>query len=83
MTAVVQQFLEPGNKLRPMAIEASKMLLAGFLKEPYLQQMLFTMVKVRFQDLRLGKFHVPNTFNLMGCADPSGTLKRNEVAIIL
>jgi len=66
----------------PLAVE---MLMAGLKpgKEPFLQKILLEMVKSKLQGYSLGKVQVPKTAYLMGCADPTGLLERNQVAILL
>lgn len=64
---------------------ACQMLMAGLLpkNEPFLQKILWDMVKGRLHEYAKGKVPVSKSMYLMGCSDPSGLLQRNQVAIIL
>jgi hypothetical protein len=60
------------------------MLMAGIsLDEPYLKKTLFDLSKSQLQELSTGRVTIPDCYNLMGCADPTGMLKRNQVVIVL
>lgn len=61
------------------------MLLSGLepSKEPFLQKVISEMVKCDLQKYSLGKVPVPDTAYLMGCADPTGLLEKNQVAILV
>ena len=52
-------------------------------QEPFLQKVISEMVKSELQRYSLGKVPVSQTAYLMGCADPTGRLERNQVAILL
>ncbi|KAL3687085.1 hypothetical protein R1sor_013394 [Riccia sorocarpa] len=70
---------DPGKAAIPLL-----MIAAGIpLDEPYLQRTLFDFTKGKREDLSSGRFDLPDSFFLMGTADPTGTLKRNQVAITL
>lgn len=63
---------------------ATRMILSGIpLEEPYLQNRLFVLVNEERKSLREGKLHVDDCFYLMGTADPTGKLERDEVCIVL
>ena len=53
------------------------------LEEPYLKKTLFEVSKSQLQDLSTGRVTIPDSYNLMGCADPTGMLERNQVVIVL
>ncbi|KAL2654247.1 hypothetical protein R1flu_022375 [Riccia fluitans] len=53
------------------------------LNEPFLHKNLYDLTKGRMQDVSKGKVNLPDSFYLMGTADPTGILKRNQVAISL
>ncbi|BBN11259.1 hypothetical protein Mp_5g10380 [Marchantia polymorpha subsp. ruderalis] len=53
------------------------------LTEPFLHRSLLDIVKRKLEDFTTGKVNLPESFYLMGTADPTGTLKRNQVAIVL
>ncbi|XP_028554239.1 probable RNA-dependent RNA polymerase 4 isoform X2 [Dendrobium catenatum] len=62
----------------------SRMILCGVpLDEPYLLSRLFVLMKEERKGLIQGKLPVDDCYYLMGTADPTGTLKHNEVCIIL
>lgn len=63
---------------------AAKMIASGIpLDEPYLQYNLSTLTIEERKGLRRGKLPVSESFYLMGTADPTGELKRNQVCVIL
>ncbi|XP_042485200.1 probable RNA-dependent RNA polymerase 5 [Macadamia integrifolia] len=63
---------------------AARMILCGIpLDEPYLQCHLPVLAKEEKKGLKGGKLPISECFNLMGTADPTGTLKRDEVCVIL
>ncbi|KAJ7549834.1 hypothetical protein O6H91_07G071300 [Diphasiastrum complanatum] len=62
---------------------ALRMVFSVSMKDAYLQKLLWDLSKSRLQELKKARIPVRDTFNLMGCADPTGMLKRNQVAIIL
>eukprot|EP00252_Welwitschia_mirabilis_P009774 TRINITY_DN2264_c0_g1_i5.p1 TRINITY_DN2264_c0_g1~~TRINITY_DN2264_c0_g1_i5.p1 ORF type:complete len:908 (-),score=178.98 TRINITY_DN2264_c0_g1_i5:35-2476(-) len=63
---------------------ALRMLACGIpLNEPYLQDRLKQLIQSEVKSIRKGKFHLENSYYLMGTADPSGKLKPDEVCIIL
>ncbi|CAM6046002.1 unnamed protein product [Sphagnum compactum] len=51
--------------------------------EPYLRKMMWDMMKGRLDNLSKGRAPVPKCKYLIGCADPSGCLERNQVVIML
>lgn len=53
------------------------------LEEPYLQHRLSILMKEEKKSLKGGKIHVPESYYLMGTADPTGLLESDEVCIIL
>ncbi|KAM5547585.1 hypothetical protein ABKV19_001861 [Rosa sericea] len=53
------------------------------LEESYLRYRLSVLMKEENNSLRKGKLYIPDSFNLMGTADPTGTLKKDEVCVIL
>ncbi|KAG5243701.1 RNA-dependent RNA polymerase [Salix suchowensis] len=53
------------------------------LEEPYLQHRLSILMKEEKKSLKGGKIPVPESYYLMGTADPTGLLKSGEVCIIL
>nr|TKS00089.1 putative RNA-dependent RNA polymerase 5 [Populus alba] len=53
------------------------------LEEPFLQHRLSILMKEEKKSLRGGKIPVPESYYLMGTADPTGLLESNEVCIIL
>lgn len=62
----------------------TRMILSGIpIDEPFLQHRLSFMVNEERKGLRVGKLPVNDCFYLMGTADPTGTLKSDEVCIIL
>lgn len=59
-----------------------RMLRVGMpLEEPALQQNLQILIRNKMKYFAKGKVPLDGTFYLMGTADPSGTLKPNEVVI--
>ncbi|XP_020528669.1 probable RNA-dependent RNA polymerase 5 isoform X2 [Amborella trichopoda] len=62
----------------------ARMIFCGLpLEEPYLQHRLSILMKEERKGLKEGKVLLPNSYYLMGTADPTGKLKGNEVCIIL
>jgi RNA-dependent RNA polymerase len=61
------------------------MLLSGLepSQEPFLQKVISEMVKSDLKNYSSGKVPVPDAAYLMGCADPTGLLERNQVAILV
>ncbi|KAL9362556.1 hypothetical protein Peur_045341 [Populus x canadensis] len=53
------------------------------LEEPYLQHRLSILMKEEKKSLKGGKLPVPESYYLMGTADPTGLLESDEVCIIL
>ncbi|KAI9128687.1 hypothetical protein K1719_000170 [Acacia pycnantha] len=63
---------------------STKMILSGIpLDEAYLQYRLSVLAKEEMNSLKRGKLHIPNCYYLMGTADPTGCLKKDQVCIIL
>ena len=64
---------------------ACEMLLSGLepSQEPFLQKVISEMIKYELKNYSLGKVPVRDTAYLMGCADPTGRLERNQVVIIM
>ncbi|KAF7813875.1 putative RNA-dependent RNA polymerase 5 [Senna tora] len=61
----------------------TRMILSGIpLDEPYLQHRLSAFSKDELKGLRKGKLPVPDSYYLMGTADPTGRLERGQVCII-
>lgn len=62
----------------------TRMILSGIpIDEPYLQHRLCWMVNDERKGLMTGRLPINDCFYLMGTADPTGTLKSDEVCIIL
>nr|XP_019704822.1 probable RNA-dependent RNA polymerase 5 [Elaeis guineensis] len=62
----------------------ARMILCGIpLNEPYLQSRLLVLMREEMKVLKEGKLPVSECYHLMGTVDPTGTLKPNEVCIIL
>lgn len=62
----------------------ARMILCGIpLDESYLQYRLSILIKEEMKGLRRGKLYVPDCYYLMGTADPTGILEKDEVCIIL
>ncbi|EHA8586808.1 RNA-dependent RNA polymerase [Cocos nucifera] len=62
----------------------ARMILCGIpLSEPYLQSRLLVLMREEMKALKEGKLPVSECYHLMGTVDPTGTLKPNEVCIIL
>jgi len=62
---------------------SAQMILSGIsIEEPYLQSRLEIMVKEEMRGLRHGKIPIDDSF-LMGTTDSTGSLKPNEVCVIL
>ncbi|KAM5547587.1 hypothetical protein ABKV19_001862 [Rosa sericea] len=54
------------------------------LEESYLQYRLSHLMRVQESTgLRKGRLHIPDSYVLMGTADPTGILERDEVCVIL
>jgi RNA-dependent RNA polymerase len=53
------------------------------LEEPYLLSRLSFMAKQEMKVFREGKLPIDECYYLMGTTDPTGTLKPNEVCVIL
>ncbi|KAL5572577.1 hypothetical protein UlMin_022174 [Ulmus minor] len=63
---------------------AARMILSGIpLEESYLQYRLSILMKEERKGLRGGKLYVPECYYLMGTADPTGKLEKDEVCIVL
>ncbi|KAH7441374.1 hypothetical protein KP509_03G035200 [Ceratopteris richardii] len=63
---------------------ALRMLLANIpMDEPFLRKTLLDMTKSKLLDLSRGRVTIPDTYNFMGSADPTGRLERNQVVILL
>lgn len=63
---------------------SAQMILSGIsIEEPYLQSRLEIMAKEEMRGLRHGKIPIDDSFFLMGTTDPTGSLKSNEVYVIL
>ena len=62
----------------------ARMILCGIsLDDPYLQSQLLVMMREELKSLKAGRIPVSDSYNLMGTADPTGTLGPDEVCIIL
>lgn len=62
----------------------ARMILSGIpLDESYLQYRLSILMKEEKKSLAGGKLHVSECYYLMGTADPTGILERDEVCVIL
>lgn len=62
----------------------ARMILCGIpLHEPYLNYRLSVMRREEWKSLKMGKLPLSDCYNLMGTADPTGSLEPNEVCIIL
>ncbi|KAK1592184.1 hypothetical protein Q3G72_020916 [Acer saccharum] len=63
---------------------ATRMILSGIpLDESYLQYRLSILMNEEKKSLLGGKLPVPESYYLMGTVDPTGTLKSDEVCIVL
>ncbi|KAE7998673.1 hypothetical protein FH972_003192 [Carpinus fangiana] len=63
---------------------ATRMILSGIpLDESFLQHWLSVLMKEEQRSLRGGKLPVPESYYLMGTADPTGILESDEVCVIL
>jgi hypothetical protein len=63
---------------------ATRMILSGIpLDESFLQHWLSILMKEEQRSLRGGKLPVPESYYLMGTADPTGILESDEVCVIL
>lgn len=61
-----------------------RMILSGIpLNEPYLKHGLSYFANKERKGLKKGKLPISESFNLMGTADPTGLLNRDEVCVIL
>ncbi|XP_054786888.1 probable RNA-dependent RNA polymerase 3 isoform X2 [Prosopis cineraria] len=61
-----------------------KMILSGIpLDEAYLQYRLSVLAKEEINGLKKGRLYIPECYYLMGTADPTGCLKKDQVCIIL
>ncbi|XP_024185026.1 probable RNA-dependent RNA polymerase 3 [Rosa chinensis] len=62
----------------------AKMISCGIpLEEPYVQYRLSTLMDMEKINLKKGKICIPESYYLMGTADPTGKLEKDEVCIIL
>ncbi|XP_020536474.1 probable RNA-dependent RNA polymerase 5 isoform X3 [Jatropha curcas] len=62
----------------------AKMLLSGIpLEEPFVQHHLRILMKEEKKNLRGGRIPIPESYYLMGTADPTGRLESDEVCVIL
>lgn len=65
-------------------LNSARMILCGIpLEESYLQFHLSKLMKEEKKSLRGGKIPIPDSYYLMGTADPTGSLKPDEVCVIL
>ncbi|KAL3733385.1 hypothetical protein ACJRO7_022845 [Eucalyptus globulus] len=63
---------------------AARMILSGIpLDETYLQNRLSILMNDEKKSLKGGRIPIPDSYYLMGTADPTGILKSDEVCIIL
>ncbi|XP_056163743.1 probable RNA-dependent RNA polymerase 5 isoform X2 [Syzygium oleosum] len=63
---------------------AARMILSGIpLDETYLQNHLSELMQDEKKSLKGGRIPIPDSYYLMGTADPTGILKSDEVCIIL
>ncbi|KAL6660681.1 hypothetical protein ACP70R_001716 [Stipagrostis hirtigluma subsp. patula] len=63
---------------------SARMLLSGVpIEEPYLQSRLEMMAKEEMKELRQGKITIDDCYYLVGTTDPTGSLRPNEVCVIL
>jgi RNA-dependent RNA polymerase len=64
---------------------SARMILSGIQPEDeaYLQSQLALMAKVERKGLKEGRIPIDDTYYLMGTTDPTGTLKWDQVCIIL
>lgn len=64
---------------------SARMILSGIQPEDeaYLQSQLALMSKVEIKGLKEGRIPIDDTYYLMGTTDPTGTLKQDQVCIIL
>lgn len=63
---------------------ALRMIACGIpLEEPYLRSHLSVLMREEQKSLKSGKLPVSECYYLMGTVDPTGTLKANEVCVIL
>lgn len=62
----------------------ARMILSGVpLNEPYLQSRLSELAKEERKALKGGRLPIDESFYLMGTTDPTGSLKSDEVCVIL
>ncbi|XP_062017278.1 probable RNA-dependent RNA polymerase 3 [Rosa rugosa] len=62
----------------------AKMISCGIpLEEPYVQYRLSALMNMENINLKKGKICIPESYYLMGTADPTGKLEKDEVCIIL
>ncbi|KAK9947829.1 hypothetical protein M0R45_003431 [Rubus argutus] len=62
----------------------AKMISCGIpLEESYVQHRLSVLMKEEKSSLKKGKICIPDSYYLMGTADPTGSLKKDEVCVIL
>ncbi|KAK4765087.1 hypothetical protein SAY86_026177 [Trapa natans] len=65
-------------------LNSARMILCGIpLVESYLQSHLSILVKEETKSLRGGRIPIADSYYLMGTADPTGSLKPDEVCIII
>lgn len=62
----------------------AKMISCGIpLEESYVQHRLSVLMKEEKSSLKKGKICIPDSYYLMGTADPTGSLEKDEVCVIL
>ncbi|KAM5587645.1 hypothetical protein ABKV19_006198 [Rosa sericea] len=62
----------------------AKMISCGIpLEEPYVQYRLSALMNMEKINLKKGKICIPESYYLMGTADPTGKLEKDQVCIIL
>ncbi|XP_040361644.1 probable RNA-dependent RNA polymerase 5 [Rosa chinensis] len=62
----------------------AKMISCGIpLEEPYMQYRLSALMNMEKINLKKGKICIPESYYLMGTADPTGKLEKDQVCIIL
>jgi RNA-dependent RNA polymerase len=64
---------------------SARMILSGIRPEDdaYLKHQLDAMIREEKEGVKLGRIPIDESYSLMGTTDPTGTLKPNEVCIIL
>jgi RNA-dependent RNA polymerase len=64
---------------------SARMILSGIQPEDdaYLQSQLDLMTQEEREGIKQGRFPIDESYYLMGTTDPTGTLKPNEVCVIL